>query len=68
MQIITWIGSHWEWLFGGVGGTAAVAVVGWLFSRSGSNIQKQAARDGSISIQAGRDANVKGVSNTKRGQ
>ncbi|WP_429358507.1 hypothetical protein [Paraburkholderia sp. GAS32] len=68
MEILTWISSHWDWLFGGVGGTAAVAAVGWLFSRSSGNNQKQAAGDDSVNIQAGRDANVKGISNKKREQ
>jgi hypothetical protein len=67
MEILTWISSHWEWLFGGVGGTAVVALAGWLFSRSG-NEQMQAAGDSSTNIQAGRDAIVNGVSNEKRGQ
>lgn len=68
MEILNWMSSHWDWLFGGVGGTAAVAVAGWLFSRGSANNQKQVAGDGSVNIQVGRDANVKGISNKKRGQ
>jgi len=68
MEVLTWIESHWEWLFGGVGGTAAVAFLGWLFSRSSGSSQKQSGGAGSINVQAGRDATMNNVSNEKRGK
>ncbi|MCX4177743.1 MULTISPECIES: hypothetical protein [Paraburkholderia] len=66
MDILNWVESHWEWLFGGVGGTAVVAFLGWLFTRSNGDSQKQSGGADSINVQAGRDAIVKDASNQKR--
>ncbi|HDR8921247.1 TPA: hypothetical protein QDA95_003885 [Burkholderia vietnamiensis] len=61
-----WIVEHWEWLFGGVGGTAVVALAGWLFNRGNGSNQTQLGGDKSINVQAGRDSIVKDTSNKNR--
>ncbi|HEV3428322.1 MAG TPA: hypothetical protein VG320_10640 [Paraburkholderia sp.] len=56
-----WVVENGQWLFDGVGGAFAIAVIGWigsaLFNRSRDGGQQQRGGNNSINVQAGRDAN-----------
>lgn len=57
--LTTWIIENYEWLFGGLG----VAIIGWIFFKNYSQVQKSG--DNSTNLQIGKNFNINGFNETK---